>query len=55
MNVSGVVQDISARFGAKAIGLGRAGIAQAPAWSMKREHISQRYTTEWDELPLVKA
>ena len=55
VNVSGVVQDISARFGAKAIGLGRAGIAQAPSWSMKREHISQRYTTEWDELPLVKA
>lgn len=55
VNVSGVVHDISARFGAKAIGLGRAGIAQAPSWSMKREHISQRYTTEWDELPLVRA
>lgn len=54
-NVSDVVQDISARFGAKAIGLGRAGIAQAPSWSMKREHISQRYTTEWDELPVVRA
>ncbi|MFJ2619870.1 Y-family DNA polymerase [Glutamicibacter sp. NPDC087344] len=55
VNVSDVVQDISARFGSKAIGLGRAGIAQSPSWSMKREHISQRYTTEWDELPLARA
>ncbi len=54
-NVSQVVQNISAKFGAQAIGLGRAGIAQAPDWSMKREHISQRFTTHWDELPVVKA
>ncbi|WP_440101102.1 Y-family DNA polymerase [Glutamicibacter mishrai] len=54
-NVSSVVQDISARFGAKSIGLGPAGMAQSPAWTMKREHISQRYTTEWDELLEVRA
>lgn len=55
INVSEVVQNISAKFGAQSIGLGRAGIAQAPSWSMKREHISKRYTTHWDELPVVKA
>ncbi len=54
-NVSSVVQDISARFGAKSIGLGPAGMAQSPQWTMKREHISQRYTTEWDELLEVRA
>ncbi|TAP25096.1 MULTISPECIES: Y-family DNA polymerase [Micrococcaceae] len=54
-NVSSVVQDISARFGAKSIGLGPAGLAQSPTWTMKREHISQRYTTEWDELLEVRA
>ncbi|MGP5391146.1 Y-family DNA polymerase [Glutamicibacter arilaitensis] len=54
-NVSSVVQDISVRFGAKSIGLGHAGMAKSPEWSMKREHISQRYTTDWDELLLVQA
>lgn len=54
-NVSSVVQDISVRFGAKSIGLGHAGMAKSPEWSMKREHISQRCTTDWDELLVVKA
>lgn len=54
-NVSSVVQDISVRFGAKSIGLGHAGMAKSPEWSMKREHISQRYTTDWDELLVVQA
>ncbi|MCZ4142511.1 hypothetical protein BZG17_32480, partial [Escherichia coli] len=54
-NVSSVVQDISLRFGAKSIGLGHAGLARSPEWSMKREHISQRYTTDWDELLVVRA
>ncbi|PRA03052.1 DNA polymerase V subunit UmuC [Arthrobacter sp. MYb229] len=55
INVSDVVQQVSQRFGAKAIGLGRAGIAKDPEWSMKREHMSQRYTTDWDELLIVQA
>ncbi|TFH54507.1 Y-family DNA polymerase [Glutamicibacter arilaitensis] len=54
-NVSSVVQDISVRFGAKSIGLGHAGMAKNPEWSMKREHISQRCTTDWDELLVVQA
>ncbi len=54
-NVSSVVQDISVRFGAKSIGLGHAGMAKSPEWSMKREHISQRCTTDWDELLVVQA
>lgn len=43
------------RFGTGAIGLGRAGMAEAPDWSMKRGALSPRYTTEWDELLVVKA
>lgn len=54
-NVSSVVQDISVRFGSKSIGLGHAGMAKSPEWSMKREHISQRCTTDWDELLVVQA
>ncbi|WP_404288998.1 Y-family DNA polymerase [Glutamicibacter arilaitensis] len=55
VNVSDVVLQVSQRFGAKSIGLGRAGIAKDPDWSMKREHMSQRYTTDWDELLIVQA
>ncbi|MHC6175381.1 Y-family DNA polymerase [Glutamicibacter sp. X7] len=54
-SVGSVVQQVSARFGAKAIGLGVAGLAADRQWSMKREHMSPRYTTEWDELLTVHA
>ena len=27
----------------------------APDWTMKRDMLSPRYTTHWDELPLVRA
>jgi len=43
------------RFGAGSIGLGVAGLVSEPDWSMKRSALSPRYTTEWDELPVVKA
>ena len=43
------------RFGTGSIGLGRAGMVEAPDWGMKREALSPRYTTEWDELLVVKA
>lgn len=39
--------DIMDRFGTGAIGLGRAGMAEAPDWGMKRLAMSPRYTTEW--------
>ncbi|MHA7297691.1 DUF4113 domain-containing protein [Pseudarthrobacter sp. MDT3-1] len=29
--------------------------ATAPDWSMKRAALSPRYTTEWDEMLVVKA
>ncbi len=54
-DVGGVLGEVRSRFGAKAIGIGVGGLAVAPQWSMKREHSSPRYTTEWDELPIVRA
>jgi Domain of unknown function (DUF4113) len=42
------------RFGTGSIGLGRAGMAEEPDWGMQRRALSPRYTTEWDELLVVK-
>ena len=54
-DVGGVLGEVRNKFGSTAIGIGVGGLAQAPAWSMKREHSSPRYTTEWKELPVVRA
>ncbi|MCU1574724.1 MAG: polymerase [Micrococcaceae bacterium] len=43
------------RYGTRSIVLRVAGLQHAPQWSMARNHQSPRYTTEWDELPLIKA
>jgi DNA polymerase V len=50
-----LLEDVSRRFGRGSIGLGHAGIRSGLDWTMKREMQSPRYTTHWDELPLVKA
>ena len=50
-----LLEDVSRRFGRGSIGLGRAGIKTGLDWTMKRDMQSPRYTTHWDELPLVKA
>src|SRR5699024_8847592 len=41
--------------GPAAIGLGRAGLRDGPAWQMRRNMMSPRYTTHWDELLTVHA
>lgn len=48
----GAVMD---RYGTSSIGLGIAGMVKPPDWGMKRRALSPRYTTEWDELAVVKA
>ncbi len=47
-----VVDRINAREGRGTVRLGR--IPAAPEWAMKREMMSQRYTTRWDELMVVR-
>ncbi|WP_267278009.1 Y-family DNA polymerase [Arthrobacter sp. CDRTa11] len=53
--IGALLEDVSRRYGRGSIGLGHAGIRGGPDWSMKRDMLSPRYTTHWDELPLVKA
>lgn len=50
-----LLEDVSRRFGRGSIGLGHAGIRSGLDWTMKRDMRSPRYTTHWDELPVVKA
>ncbi|MEJ1192271.1 Y-family DNA polymerase [Pseudarthrobacter sp. CCNWLW207] len=54
-HIGPLLEDIVRRYGRGSIGLGHAGIRGGPDWSMKRGMRSPRYTTHWDELPLVKA
>lgn len=50
-----LIEDVAQRFGRSSIGLGVAGLKGGPDWSMRRDMLSPRYTTEWTELPVVKA
>ncbi|MCO4273833.1 Y-family DNA polymerase [Pseudarthrobacter sp. HLT3-5] len=54
-HVGTLLEDVTRRYGRGSIGLGHAGIRGGPDWAMKRDMLSPRYTTHWDELPLVKA
>lgn len=53
--VGELIETVRAEHGTNAIGLGRAGMRRGPSWQMKREMMSPRYTTHWDELLQVKA
>lgn len=49
-----LLERINSRAGRGAIGLGVAGLADAPRWNMRRDMLSPRALTHWDELPAVK-
>lgn len=53
--VGETLDSITKRFGSKAIGVGVGGLRSAPSWNMKRELLSRRTLTMWDELAEVKA
>ncbi len=54
-HVGTLLEDISRKYGRGSIALGSAGVRGGPDWSMRREMLSPRYTTHWDELPVAKA
>lgn len=54
-NIGPLIEQIKQRHGVKAVGLGLAGLKDGPEWEMRREMMSPRYTTHWDELLTVHA
>ncbi|MCQ9163958.1 Y-family DNA polymerase [Arthrobacter sp. STN4] len=50
-----LLEEVSKKHGRGSIGLGAGGIRGGPDWTMKREMLSPRYTTHWEELPVARA
>lgn len=50
-----IIDDANAKWGRGTLGIGSAGLQGPRGWSMKREMLSPRYTTRWEELPRVRA
>lgn len=50
--ITETVRGINAQYGRQTIRCHR-GVAETPNWYMRRERLSPRYTTRWDELPEV--
>ncbi|WOC59069.1 DUF4113 domain-containing protein [Paenarthrobacter sp. AT5] len=53
--VGKVLDEITRKLGAQAVGVGLGGMKTPPAWEMKRAMLSKRCTTHWDELPVAVA
>lgn len=49
-NVASLISQVEEKCGEGSLGLGRAGFTRKPVWEMKRELLSRRGTTHWDEL-----
>jgi DNA polymerase V len=50
-----VLDRIAGKFGDESLGLGVAGLRHRRGWAMKRDMVSPRATTHWDELATVTA
>jgi len=52
-NLMGALDSINAKWGQSTVQYAAAGFQKA--WMFKREKLSNAYTTQWDQLPVVKA
>lgn len=50
-----VMDTVNTKWGRGTLGIGSAGLAGNRRWAMRRDLLSPRYTTRWDELPIAKA
>lgn len=53
--IATLIEEVAKTHGRTSLGLGHAGLRAGPDWQMRREMLSQRYTTHWDELATVHA
>lgn len=53
--IAELIDQVQRRTGKTLLGLGYAGIRPGPSWQMKRELLTPRATTHWDELAVVRA
>jgi len=54
-HIADLMARVQRKAGKEALGLGYAGLRPGPAWQMKREMLTKRATTHWDELVTVRA
>lgn len=50
LGIAELIEKVQRREGRDLLGLGYAGLRPGPAWQMKREMLTPRATTHWDEL-----
>ena len=53
VNVMAAIDGLNKRFGRDVLHLASAGVGQR--WAMRAENRTPRYTTDWNELPVVRA
>lgn len=54
-NLGKILDDVNRRQGKGSLGVGMAGLKGGPVWKMRREALSPRCTTHWDELAVIRA
>lgn len=54
-DVMQVMDSVNAKWGRGTLGIGSAGLQGPRGWTMQRRMLSPRYTTQWSELPMVRA
>ncbi|MDR0950716.1 MAG: Y-family DNA polymerase [Candidatus Ancillula sp.] len=54
-NMAGLLDEITHKFGENSIGIGVGGMKARPSWNMRRNYLSPRATTHWNELRTVYA
>ncbi|MFF2388975.1 Y-family DNA polymerase [Agromyces sp. NPDC058104] len=54
-NLGQLLDQVNRKQGKGAIGIGMAGLNGGPVWKMRRDQLSPRYTTHWNELAIAKA
>lgn len=53
--IASIIDAVQKKTGKETLGLGWGGMRPGPAWQMKREMLTKRATTHWDELITVRA